>query len=408
MFETILYFTLRFLLIFIFSIYNFFNFFISFILPPNLENKLKISNEAKVWNNLVKFTSSFDKNVKTMRESRSLQNNLYPKMELLTEKIEKISELNHSLWITTTLQQDNNNLNNNLNGIECKSFIKALNSFQQKKENDKCQNNIYKVSHILSVEYKLLIDKEIEKIETDLEKELFTTTIDDALEDCFNCFKWLIEKKQVKAKDIIIVGSSAGGNLTLNLILQKLLNNLQLNKDLQNNDLQNNLQNNNLEQQLNNDLNKYWPVHGVVLLSSLMDTFSGFIEPSFLEENIILLPKKRMNLFKKCISEKDRQKYSILKTLQKLNFCKCILNEQTKWIINFSNHEELTRENLIFIENLKEMSERSGLSKEQFEKRVKIVTENYQHHCYTIAYDFIEEAKKSMNEIFHYLLLSKP
>ena len=66
---------------------------------------------------------------------------------------------------------------------------------------------------------------------------------------------------------------------------------------------------------------------------------------------------------------------------------------ETKWLINYSSHEELTPGN----EKLSELFQ-TNADKQNLQKQLHIVREDYQMHSYTMLYSLVPEAKKSLKE----------
>ena len=360
------------------------------------------SNHAIVWNKLIRHAVVQNlKSVTSFRQaSRRYIPLLYPPLEApyfgCASKIEKIDRLRNSYWITMKTHhhfgasKDHSPLNSTQKvmlfihgggfisghpiGLDAQSVLYAINDFNKSNSSIKC-------SHVLSVEYRLNEDP---KHYSTMDRNILCETLDDQVQDCFDCFMYLIEELKIPAKDIILGGYSAGANHCMNLVLHKLLP-MVLKKDT----LRENLQ--------------VWPIHAVSLFSAPCDISNTIISnDQWRHENVLVLTKGMVDLIHMCVSVPDKLKYSILKNIKDMEeeygdeFWDTLL--QTKrWIINYSNHEELTPGNEYLVDLFRKKIQ-------QFESThphvvCSVVNEDHQMHCYTTAYAVLPEAKRSMKTI---------
>ena len=338
----------------------------------------KTSAHATVWNRLTKMIIGKYNTAKEFRGRASMNKALlYPTFDHwwfgCAERVEKLSELRDSYWITL---KQSSRLSKNAKvmlfihgggfisghplGLESQSVMHALNDFNKKH---------HACSHVLSVNYRLLTEPS--EYDT-MDRRLFTDRMGDQVEDCFDCFNYLIHEKKIPASNIVIAGYSAGAALSMLLVLKRLLKNYKENEDS----------------------NMYWPVHSVSLYSVPGDISDTIVVPNLEEiaRNTLVLSSELLDVIHRCVPKDDLIPFSVACNLEEMkkdeNFAKQLF--MTKWAINYSNHEELTPGNEYLVKELE------ILKKQVPSASLLVVTEDHQMHCYTAAYGWLPEARRSM------------
>ncbi|KAG2394134.1 hypothetical protein C9374_003898 [Naegleria lovaniensis] len=366
------------------------------------------SNHAIVWNKLIRLAVGHNlKSVASFRQaSRRYVPLLYPPLQApyfgCAEKVEKIDKLRNSYWITMKKHQrhqQQNTLHSTRKvmlfihgggfisghpiGLDAQSVLFSINDFNKSHSSS---SNTVKCSHVLSVEYRLNEDP---KSYATMDRNALCESLDDQLQDCFDCFMYLIEELKIPAKDIILGGYSAGANHCMSLILHKLLP-MVLRKD-------------------NSTLHSspvVWPIHSVSLFSAPCDISNTIISnDQWRQENVLVLTKGMVDLIHMCVTVQDKLKYSILKNIKDMeeeygdDEVWNALFQTKRWIINYSNHEELTPGNEylvnLFQKNVQKLADTNP------HVICTVVNENHQMHCYTTGYSVLPEAKRSMKTIMN-------
>ncbi|KAG2393219.1 hypothetical protein C9374_009796 [Naegleria lovaniensis] len=364
----------------------------------------KQSSASMVWNYLVRrgLENNFKK-VSELREyTRKSKSTFYPplKSPLLgcVSKMEEVNELRKSFWFTMKGCEFKENQHSQPNGrhnpkvmmfihgggyvsggalgMEAQAMLFAVrdyNMMAQKSSNPIC-------SHVLSVEHRLLADPD--EYST-MDRNLLTNSMADQIEDCLQCLKWLVYDKHIPPRDIVLVGNSSGAALIVNMILLRLIgsNDTSGRRDHHVEDQQTSLSKH----------EELWPVHSVALFSTSCDISRTIIHKDLVKENLIVaIPTNLQQMFEKCLPPEDKRRYSVLKNLLEMEKTDQQLYQklfQSKWVINYSKHEELSPGNDYFVNLLKQHVD------SQSEDKLKVITKDYQMHCYSIGYSIVPEAR---------------
>ncbi|EFC39013.1 predicted protein [Naegleria gruberi] len=338
----------------------------------------QLSNESRLWNLLLRRRNLKRNSVVDYRmETRIQKNRFYPKLDDswfgCAEKVEKIEKLRDSYWITMKNCEKRGKvmlfahgggfISGNPLGLDAQSIMYGI---EQVNKTSKV-----KCSHILSIEYRLVEDPAHHE---NMDRRMLTHSLTDQLEDCKECFKYLIEEKGIPAQDIILTGFSAGA-CHLTMMAFQLMN--------------------------YGDL-KVWPVHSIALFSPPCDTSAKIVtKEEWKEENVIVLTRDMMELIDRCISESDRDNFSILSNMQQLESQDSEMYSKffkSKWIINYSKHEEMAPGMEYFVKLLN--SKVSNVNKD----KLVVITEDYQFHCYPVVHCLIPESRRTMISVLQQCL----
>lgn len=370
----------------------------------------KQTSASMVWNYLVrKGLENGFKKVSELREyTRKSKSILYPPLQSpilgCVSKMEKVDALRGSFWFAMkncerpyycdthnshpSLDHENpkvmmfihggGHVSGGALGMEAQAMLFAVRDYNMRIKNSLAPP----CSHVLSVEHRLLADPD--EYST-MDRNLLTNSVEEQIEDCLQCLKWFVYEKHIHPRGIVLVGNSSGANLIVNMILLKLINSESTNGRNSSNP------NGDGKDPSQNEL---WPVHSVALFSTSCDISRTIIHQDFVKENfIVAIPTNLQEMFEKCLQPEDKMRYSVLKNLIKMEkIDKQLYHKlfQCKWVVNYSKHEELTPENDYFVNLLKQHVDQ--------EDKLKIITEDYQMHCYSIGYSLVPEARRGVQQ----------
>ena len=206
----------------------------------------------------------------------------------------------------------------------------------------------HSIHTIFSVAYRLMgLDEEERK-----NKTKFASSFEEQLQDCMDAYKWLMEKYD--PKDIVFMGDSFGGAVVANL-LAKIGAELGIEKQ---------------------------PYMAVTLSGFFDTTAKSFREHYDIENSVIVAPNN--------IDIMEELYPNIPDSLVPLRFDSSVIStfKDTKMLIVYSNHEEVTFENKQFASLLQSQH-----------PNVTVIAEDGHVHGYPLFHSYSPCIKKTMDRI---------
>lgn len=207
--------------------------------------------------------------------------------------------------------------------------------------------------NILSVNYRKMPLTDVEKKDNKNFASSFSEQVNDALE----AYKWLINEKNVNAKDIVIMGDSFGAGIASSLLLR-----------------------------IAEDQQLDMP-SSAILISGVYDLSGQMAASTMNEKNNLLCTRELLAVMEKLY--KTETNLSPLNTWKNAN--KRV--HSTKLLAVHSKDEEFTAESVKFLEVLNEIEHPS----------VKVIVDEMMPHIYPLLSYYIPEARATMQRIIDFI-----
>nr|CAG4718691.1 unnamed protein product [Naegleria fowleri] len=204
------------------------------------------------------------------------------------------------------------------------------------------------LTHILSVDYRLMGLMEEERAK----KNVFASTFSEQADDAIQAYKWLLQA--FKPEDIVVVGSSFGSALSVELLRRAANENLPLPK-------------------------------AAILIGGVYDLSMKLTHSNKNSRNNIMLSDQLIDVMHRVYKEEE----SPLVTWKNVN--KAVFS--TNLYMIYSNDEELTKDNEVFIQLLKDLGHPS----------VKVSADRMMIHVHPIFEYYFPEAKVAMSKIMDFI-----
>jgi len=212
----------------------------------------------------------------------------------------------------------------------------------------------HSISHMLSVEYRLMgLDVE-ERSNT----SKYAAKFQDQLDDCMKAYKWLIEEKKVDPKDVIFIGDSFGPVLLSNMLAI-------IGKE-----------------------NPERLPHSAILISGCFDLSAKTIQSTYNEEDTVVVSRNNIDVIED-LYQHEPESYSPINydpsTISAFN--------STKLLVVYSLNEEATKDNELFVEELKKNNYPS----------LQVIAEVGQVHGFPYFCAYSPKIKTTMDQIANFM-----
>ncbi|KAG2392855.1 hypothetical protein C9374_009432 [Naegleria lovaniensis] len=229
-------------------------------------------------------------------------------------------------------------------GLQARAVVEFLNDARY----------THSIKYMLSVNYRLLgLDENEKKM-----RDVYAANFEDQLEDCYNAYQWLLNERQFKPQNIVIMGDSFGPALVMNLLAK-----------------------------IGATAQGQLP-HAVAMVSGYFDLSGKTLGENYDEENTILVSKNNVELIQGLyVTEKP--------SFSPINFDSTVISSfsQTKLLVVYSNHEEGTADNVKMVQTLKNGKH----------PHMQVIAENGHIHGYPLFFYYSPQLRKTMEKIMEFL-----
>ncbi|KAG2378601.1 hypothetical protein C9374_008240 [Naegleria lovaniensis] len=205
------------------------------------------------------------------------------------------------------------------------------------------------LTHILSVDYRLMGLTEAER----QKKDVFASKFSDQVDDVIQAYHWLLTK--FKPEDIVIVGSSFGSTLSAEFIRRA--------------------------------ANEHLPMpKAAVLMGGVYDLSMKLTRSNKNSRNNIMLSDQLIGIMHRLYKDEESPLFTWKSSVNKAVF-------STKLYLVYSKDEELSKDNEVFIQLLMDLGHPS----------VKVSADNMMIHVHPIFEYYFPEAKAAMSKILDFI-----